>query len=250
MRYGAGGRPATTGDAPTPSAAWLTLNGLGGTPSSAGSARRGRCSVARHGSRGRYNQGCRCGACSDANAWAARARRDRLRQESAAEPGFRTASGRLVHPPARPASLSPLQERSVDAAAKAAAVRGGSEAAQRRRERLEAESLAADLLDREDRLRPADRRTGARSAGLGGVAATRRPAYTPPYFLPPLAPGERLGFWRLIAIAWGLAPPITPAAIAAPALAPVAPPSLEEIESYCHDLRRFISGQGPPPVRF
>ena len=207
--------------------------------------------MARHGSRGRYNRGCRCGACSEANAGAARARRDRLRQESEAGSSF-LVGGQVVRPPARPAALSPLQERSAEASAKAAAVRGTGEAAQRRRDRLEAEALAADLLDRQDRLRPARAPAAGTAPAMApygivtpGWAATWRAASE--LLRNPASPARAasLAERRVQAPAGQArrpAPGPTPTSHAAPA-------DVDGLEAYTEDLRRWISGQGPPPGR-
>lgn len=215
--------------------------------------------MAAHGTRTRYNSGCRCGGCTEANSDATRKRRAHLARDEA-PPGGAMIGGKFHAAPSRPVELTALQERAADAAMRAAAVRGSSPAAQSRRERLEAEALAAELLDRQDRA------GGARKGGVDSapsvVTATawhssRRPGYTPAYVLPPLAPGEHAGLGRLIAVAVGLAPPITPPAVvrrqterrpqtptAALAVAPVAPlVSDDEIEAYAHALRRWNSGQ-------
>ena len=225
--------------------------------------------MARHGSRARYNAGCPCGACREANSEASRKRRARLREE--APPTF-MVGGRVAHPPARPVELSPLGERSAEASAKAAAIRGSGEAAQRRRDRLEAEALAADLLDREDRLRaakpPAERAPAERAPAVGLAAAERYGLVTP----------EAVAGWRaLVALRRNPpAPPPAPAqaprqagpphvaglaemramALAGRVISPPSPrptraasgfPADDGLDQYAEDLRRYISGQGPPP---
>jgi hypothetical protein len=169
--------------------------------------------VARHGSRGRYNQGCRCSACWAANADAAQAWRDRRRQHRQDEPGFQ--GDPRFQPPKLQAPLRPLQERAAEESAAAAAVRGQSESAQRQRDRHKANELAAELLDREDQLRPAAKRPAAAAYRPPGVvdapwwkaaAALRaQPARPTTLAVRPVAP-KPLGFLRGPAAAGAAAP--------------------------------------------
>ena len=226
--------------------------------------------MARHGSRACYNAGCPCGACREANSEASRKRRARLREE--APPTF-LVGGRVTRPPARPVELSPLGERSAEASAKAASIRGSGEAAQRRRDRLEAEALAAELLDREDRLRaakpPAERVPAERALAVGLAAAERYGLTTPEAVAgwralmalrrnppaPPLAPAQAprqasppphvagLAEMRAMALAGRVISPPSPRVMRAAS----GFPADDGLDQYAEDLRRYISGQGPPP---
>lgn len=220
--------------------------------------------MAVHGSCTRYNAGCRCGLCREANTSASRERRERLKAEA---PARVLVGGHWVSPPQRTRALTPLGERAAEASAKAAAVRGASETAQKRRDGYESEALAADLLDHRDRLRPGAGRPARRPAAGSTSAYEKYHIAT----LPPVASWQAdgwppLGLWRTLGLmfgyyrsserdAWGAArePRRQPPA-PAPAPARAAPVverrgSAEQWELYAEDTRRWISGQSSKAPR-
>ena len=149
----------------------------------------------------------------------------------------------MVRPPIPGPKLSPLGERAAEAAERAAAVHGGGEAAQRRRDRLEAEALAAELLDRQDRLRPP-----------GHVAPGIAPAL--PGYIPGAAPWQ-VGLWGVLSGGRYVAalPARAPAAAQPAARRSSRDRAAEaararrvaDLDAYALRLRRFIAGQGPAP---
>jgi hypothetical protein len=156
----------------------------------------------------------------------------------------------MVRPPIPGPKLSPLGERAAEAAERAAAVRGGGEAAQRRRDRLEAEALAAELLDRQDRLRPPGHVAPESVASPAGIA----PAL--PGYIPGAAPWQ-VGLWGVLSGGRYVAalPARAPAAAQPAARRSSRDRAAEaararrvaDLEAYALQLRRFIAGQGPAP---
>lgn len=152
--------------------------------------------MAAHGTRSGYNQHLRegtppCPACWTANADVAQARRDRLRQQGQAEPGFQ--GDPRFQPPKLQAPLRPMQERAAEESAAAEAVHGQSESAQSRRDRHKAAALAAELLDLEDQLRPAATQTPLVVDTPWWVSVARlwaQPARAPTVAIRPVAPGS------------------------------------------------------------
>ena len=160
----------------------------------------------------------------------------------------------MIRPPSPGPKLSPLGERAAEAAERAAAVRGDSEAAQRRRDRLEAEAMAAELLDLQDRLRPPESVEPEIVESPAGIAPPL------PGYVPGAAPWQ-VGLWgALIGGRYATALPVRAPAAAQPAAQPAArgfrrdraaeaarARRVADLEAYALRLRRFIAGQGPAP---